>query len=108
MPPLVKGKSVTSETPQCATSLENRWLGEPPLPPQASEPFFVSKEIVLAEFIDTQNEPFQKNPGMVGISDAMFQYDLDMIDRMTKGFLTYHIGNPTLNKQRFRKLNPVI
>lgn len=98
---------------------------------------------MLAVFIDTQNEPFQKvhtegdvlvfarglllfylaagddSPlfsqfstariqGWWGISDAMFQYDLDMIDRMTKGLLTHHIGNPTLNKQRFRKLNPVI
>ncbi|RXI05279.1 hypothetical protein DVH24_006536, partial [Malus domestica] len=54
----------------CANILENRWLGEPQLPPRASELFFLeSKEC--------------------GISDAMFQSDLDMIGRMTKGFLTH-------------------
>ncbi|KAM2674365.1 hypothetical protein EV2_015563 [Malus domestica] len=49
-----------------------------------------------------------QNPGVVEISGAIFQSDLDMIDSMTKGFLTHNIGNLTLNKQQFRKLNPII
>lgn len=100
--------------------------------PRASEMFFVSKGIVLAGFIDTQNQPFRKilkegdvfvfprgllhfcmnfgfdtaatvlsvfnsqNPGVVSISDAMFEPKLDVIDKLTKRFITHHIRNATL------------
>ncbi|KAK9926490.1 hypothetical protein M0R45_023718 [Rubus argutus] len=99
--------------------------------PRASEMFFVSKGIVLAGFIDTQNQPFEnilkkgdvfvfprgllhfcmnfgfdtatvlsvfnsQNPGVVSISDAMYESELDVIDKLTKRFITHHIRNVTL------------
>ncbi|KAH0975199.1 hypothetical protein GBA52_017098 [Prunus armeniaca] len=55
-----------------------------------------------------------QNPGVVAIAGAMFKTDLDMIYKITKGFLSDHIKNVTfpdsssLNGQQFRNFNPII
>ncbi|XP_048422702.1 germin-like protein subfamily 3 member 4 isoform X2 [Pyrus x bretschneideri] len=77
--------------------------------PRASELFFVSKGIVLAGFIDTKNQPFQQvlaEGDVFVFPKGLLHFSLNF--GMTEGFLTHHIGNLTLNKRQFRKLNPII